>query len=304
VLNNGYHCVKFQITATVRMETPVLYFYTPRPIDASIRVAFPQGTVTDWYPRADTRRGIEWTNLKIEPGADFAFPTEAAPSRYYAARATDAAPITAGNQHEKFLFYRGAGHFQPPLRARLRDDSKVVVDNHGSDPVPMVMLFENRGGRIGYRPAVAVSDSVTLDRPALDARSPQLRSDLEGALITAGLFPKEADAMLETWRDSWFEEGTRLIYIVPSRTVDAILPLEVEPAPLRTARVFVGRIELFTPETIAAVEQAFAANDRTIADRYGRFAEPILHRIAAHRPADAAAVYRFAGSLPLGHACR
>ena len=55
--------------------------------------------------------------------------------------------------------------------------------------------------------------------------------------------------MVETWRDSWFEEGTRPIYIMPPHSVDAILPLQVEPAPLRTARVFVGRIELLSSNT-------------------------------------------------------
>ena len=62
--------------------------------------------------------------------------------------------------------------------------------------------------------------------------------------------------MVETWRDSWFEEGTRLIYIVPSRAVDAFLPLHVDPAPSQLARVFVGRIELITSETKREVEVA------------------------------------------------
>lgn len=61
--------------------------------------------------------------------------------------------------------------------------------------------------------------------------------------------------MVETWRDSWFEEGTRLIYIVPSRAVDAFLPMHVNPAPSQTARVFVGRIELITPEIVRSVEE-------------------------------------------------
>ncbi len=34
-------------------------------------------------------------------------------------------------------------------------------------------------------------------------------------LIAQGLYQDEAQAMLETWRDSWFEEGSRLLYIVP-----------------------------------------------------------------------------------------
>ena len=82
--------------------------------------------------------------------------------------------------------------------------------------------------------------------------------------------------MVETWRDSWFEEGSRLIYIVPSSAVDAILPLDVEPAPSQTARVFVGRIELVTPETKRAVESAIAKNDWAAVDRYSRFLVPIL----------------------------
>jgi hypothetical protein len=57
--------------------------------------------------------------------------------------------------------------------------------------------------------------------------------------------------MVETWRDSWFEEGSRLIYIVPAGAIDAMLPLQVDPAPSQTARVFVGRIELVTAETKA-----------------------------------------------------
>ena len=43
-----------------------------------------------------------------------------------------------------------------------------------------------------------------------------LRNDLEAALIAQGLFPKEAQAMVATWNDSWFEEGSRLIYILPT----------------------------------------------------------------------------------------
>jgi hypothetical protein len=103
-------------------------------------------------------------------------------------------------------------------------------------------------GLLGYRNAGAIEGAVTLDPPSLDGSLPLLRYDLETALIAQGLFPREAQAMVETWRDSWFEEGSRLIYIVPSRAIDDALPLQVEPVPSQTARVFVGRIELITPE--------------------------------------------------------
>ena len=87
--------------------------------------------------------------------------------------------------------------------------------------------------------------------------------------------------MVETWRDSWFEEGSRLIYIVPSHAIDAVLPLQVEPAPSQIARVFVGRIELITSETKRSVEEAITRKDWSTIERYGRFLDPILKRISS-----------------------
>jgi hypothetical protein len=82
--------------------------------------------------------------------------------------------------------------------------------------------------------------------------------------------------MLETWKNSWFEEGSRLIYIVPRRFIDSVLPLRVTPTPSTTTRVFVGRLELITPATERAVESAFASNDQLTLAKYNRFLEPIL----------------------------
>ena len=298
---------KSALRGTVRMETPVMYFYSPSELDAHVEVEFRRGSITEWYPQADIRSGgIEWRNIKIQPNTSPALPREDSPSRYYAARATDSAPIAIGDQHEKFLFYRGVGRFAVPLSARLSGDGKIAIENRGPDPVPVVILFENHGGRLGYRSAGAISGDVTLDPPLLDGSFSHLRSELETTLVTQGLFPKEAKAMIETWRDSWFEEGSRLIYIVPSRAIDAILPLQVDPAPSQTARVFVGRIELITSETKRSVEQAIAKADRSTLERYGRFLDPILQRISTESPVMANQVAQFRkiqGSLGAG-VCR
>src|SRR5258706_574329 len=158
----GYRCVKWRLTGTVRMETPVMYFYSSRELDAHVKVTFPQGVITEWYPQADYRvfqksrqdgalrplqanlngidtsmrtltGAIEWRSIKIQPNTSPALPVEHAASRYYAARGTDGAPITVGDQHEKFLFYRGVGRPAVPLSARVADDGKVVVENRGTD---------------------------------------------------------------------------------------------------------------------------------------------------------------------------
>ena len=318
----GYRGFKWKLQGTVRMETPVLYFYSSRELDAHVKVAFPHGLITEWYPMAnyevyqkssmdgsmrrleanlngiDTSLGsltgtIEWSHIKVQPDVSSALPVESGASRYYAARATNATPITAGGQHEKFLFYRGVGRFPVPLSVRIASDGKIAVENRGQDSVPFAILFENRGGRLGYRNAGAIEDGATLDLPTLDSSFPLLRNDLETALVAQGLFPREAQAMVETWRDSWFEEGARLIYIVPARAIDTILPLHVGPAPSQIARVFVGRIELITPETQQAVEQAIAKGDGSTIDRYERFLDPILRRISSQGNLKATQVEQF-----------
>ena len=40
------------IKATVRMETPVIYFYSDRAQTVNARVRFPHGLITEWYPQA------------------------------------------------------------------------------------------------------------------------------------------------------------------------------------------------------------------------------------------------------------
>jgi len=93
--------------------------------------------------------------------------------------------------------------------------------------------------------------------PELGSTIDELDRDLEGILVAQGLYHDEARAMVETWRNSWFEEGSRLLYIVPSAFVNEVLPLSIHPLPAQTVRVFVGRLELVTPATEKAVESAF-----------------------------------------------
>ena len=274
---------KFQINALVRMETPVLYFYSSQNATADVRVDFPGGVVTEWYPQTapPTNSSIEWRDVRILPHARQNFPTGEESSHYYMARETDAAPLQVATGNEKFLFYRGIGNFPLPIAAKTSADGKVLVRSVGDAPVEGVLLFENHVGKIGYRIAGTVHEEVALDRPQLDGHRSALFEDLERVLAAHGLYPKEAHAMVNTWRDSWFEEGSRLFYILPKRTVDSVLPLSIQPKPAETSRVFVGRMEIITPEIQDDVKQALARNDKTTLEKYGRFLEPIARRIGA-----------------------
>jgi hypothetical protein len=272
------------LSATVRMETPVLYFYTSRPQTVNVNVRFRQGLISEWYPQANItpanstgfggstkfQSTATWRDINIMPGATAEFPTEPARSHYYAARETDAAPLSNSSQTEKFLFYRGIGRFKLPIVATVEGDT-VRVKNRAEEDIRSVILFENRNGKIGFRVQDGVRDEVRFKAPALRSSVASVASELEAILIENGLYPKEAKAMIETWRDSWFEHGSRLIYIYPASEIDSILPLDIKPAPIRTVRVFVGRVELITPATEREVGQAIAENDRITLEKYGRF---------------------------------
>ncbi|HKP86266.1 MAG TPA: hypothetical protein VJZ26_09225 [Blastocatellia bacterium] len=294
---HGYNCTKCQV-AQIRMETPVLYFYADNETTVSVRVDFPRGKVTEWYPQARTvyannsGSGIDWGRITVLPGAQEAFPVESGAQHYYAARETDAATVRIcgeeETQHEKFLFYRGVGNFDLPLTARLEGE-RIVVKNKGGKDLSKFILFENRDGNIGYRIHDLFGGKVAIEHPAPGQTIDELARDLESLLVAAGLYEKEAKAMIKTWRDSWFEEGTRIFYILPRKTTDAILPITIDPAPSELARVLVGRMEVVTPEMERAIQQQVArlkgsASDvkgvtAAITRKYGRFSEPVLKSI-------------------------
>jgi hypothetical protein len=349
---------KGSLSGTVRMETPVLYFYSPRETALSVKVSFAKGLITEWYPHAshvepsEVRAGdvlyqrpgrgsIAWDSVTVSPNIAEHLPFGAPPlapprdpnadamgkgrrSPYYAARETSSAPLlvkTAGGvEQEKFLFYRGVSTFSPPVSATVAPNGAIHITNLGHtymgqtsmtnlplDEIPSVILFERRGDKLGYRLGGALSGEtpgeMSLDPPELTATFESLSRDLEDILTAQGLYPDEARAMIATWRDSWFEEGSRLFYIVPTHFVHAILPLSINPAPSQTVRVFVGRLELITPATTQAVEKILATHDLVALQKYDRFLEPILDQMKAATPARAAQLEKdleqtFSSSMP------
>ena len=284
---------KGYLPGTVRMETPVLYFYTSSPITVDVKVRFRDGVISEWYPGASVmpRRiqtttfapGVEstaaWTGVRIAPGPDPAYPVEAAVNHYYQARDTDAAPLQVGSQAEKFLFYRGVGRFAPSIEARLEQDGRITVSSHDGAPVGDIVVFQRRQGLFGYAVHPGIGTRSRVELPALEDEGPFPSQELESLLTARGLYPREASAMVRTWRDSWFEDGLRVFYLPSQADVDEILPLDIQPIPLSIVRVFVGRVEIFTPETVARVQEALASGDMKVLRAYGRFVRPIADRV-------------------------
>lgn len=294
-LRSGQRCIKCNLEALVRMETPVIYFYADRETSVSVRVFLSRGKITEWYPKArhingsTPSDGIDWGRITVLPGGEENFPIETKPSHYYPARETDAATLrvcnVTGEEREKFLFYRGVGSFDQPLGVTL-DGGRVVAKDNSSEEVKHLILFENRKGQIGYTVCVSRSAEMILPRPVFGQTRESLEEELEAMLISQGLYEKEADAMIKTWRDSWFEEGLRVFYIVPRKVTDSILPLTIEPQPSEISRVLVGRIEIITPETEQEITMSLSDSSRDLNEvaeeitrKHGRFAEPVLKSV-------------------------
>src|SRR5580692_12962544 len=101
---------KLGLRGTIRMETPVLYFYSPRQVTVSARVSFSKGLITEWYPHADrvqpggvladsslgrlsTDGSIAWNHVAISPNLAGEFPSDVQSNRYFTARETASSPL-------------------------------------------------------------------------------------------------------------------------------------------------------------------------------------------------------------------
>ena len=279
VLPSYFNLSKTGILARQRMETPVIYFYSDEPRKVDVDVAFPEGRFTEWFPQLSqpkqatgqpvqfSRGMMRWGDVEILAGngADEAqnFPKDESGSHYYAARETDASAVRVQGpegkyEYEKFLFYRGVAQFEAPLKVSHWGDSAedIRLENTGPHRLTNFFIYAVRGDKAALVKVPALDAKVTDDvkfrfdtiaRPVAEVRV-ELGNELRRALVSEGLYEREADAMVKTWEDSWFDEqGTRVLYTLPQMWSDQVLPLKITPAPKELKRVFVGRAELITP---------------------------------------------------------
>lgn len=251
---------------TLRLETPVLYFYPQGGFSAplEVRASFNGGWLTEFYPFADaentgfpaaldgnSRSTLQWKALTLASN------TANLPSTnehvWLAPREVHSAVVTEGRRQEaeKYLFYRGVGHLDAPLIVREQGNSLIISPRLASfRPFPELWVVRVQpDGRVRYRhmpEGEQGAEKVLI--PVDDASSASDRDDLyreiADALVKEGLYREEAQAMLETWELSYFEsEGLRVMFVLPRSWTDAQLPLSIS-APAAVTRVMLGRIEL------------------------------------------------------------
>ncbi len=254
---------------------------------------------------------IRWSNLRILPATDHAkitslLPNDSSGSHYFAARDTDADfVVTKSNgkpdaQYEKFLFYRGVGNFATPLRVTMKSDDEVAVSCNAWTTLShlFVLVVKDKAGHFVYidqlgpgeTKTVAINAQLPLLPPA--ALSEKISGEMSQALVKEGLYPREAKAMVNTWKDSWFaEDGVRVLYVLPRAWTDTTLPMTLNPEPKELVRVMVGRAEVLRPGVEQSLDLALdqakhgdaAATERLrmTLKSLGRFAEPALYRAFA-----------------------
>lgn len=217
----------------MRLETPVLYFYPPAgttaPLQASVKVGFRGGWLTEYFPNADvsapglqngdlpygrltpeTVGSLHWHDLTI--GATGGqIPVTDAPV-WLAPRQVRAATVrTPGGEAEKYLFYRGVGNIPSPLTVARDSDGLVVreyVEPRLKIPAAQVLralwlVHVLEDGTVAYRPLG--SAKLTGELNHVLARIP-LHFEQAAAPPTAAnpndKAPRAAETLLENYSTS------------------------------------------------------------------------------------------------------
>jgi hypothetical protein len=267
---------------------------------------------------------LDWGKISLIPQAQPAPgnpPAVAKDATWQFARQTDSALIKTrvwdfvqkdnpstgtqeSTQFEKFLFYRGLGTFALPLSVQSKETqgrTTITLENDSTFPLRGVVLIRVENGQIQFR---ELPDLDGQGRSELEpnlvlspARSltegiPVVRDAVAGALRAAGLYAKEAEAMVNTWDKSYFRtDGLRVLYILPRERIDEVIPIHIDPAPQSLVRIMVGRVEVLTPAQerkiasyVASLgSESFQARDAATSGlaRLGRLTEPALRRVLA-----------------------
>lgn len=289
---------------TQKLETPVIYFYTEQAQQVAVEVDFPEGVISQWFPAAAAFQpplgemtaiaggSMQWL-VAVDPALD----PEAAPwvpehDIWAPSRRTQAAPLAVGGETEGFIFYRGVGRFELPVRVTTAATGALRVANEGDLALPGAFLMRTDGelGGIVALGALAAGQHLEVAAPAMDleraAFVAQSKGHLADALAASGLYGDEAQAMVDTWERSWFETpGLRLLYVVPRAWTDALLPIRIDPEPDALVRTLIGRIEVLTAAeeaaAVALVEAGFAGELAPGGTDGGRFFEPRVRRACA-----------------------
>lgn len=194
---------------TMRLETPVIYFYPPRgtrlPMKLDVSVEFRGGWLTEFYPDAEveapgirneksgvrfedltsqTVGSLKWRELRV--GTDAAGPETDWPV-WNAPRNVASSSVTAtSGESERYLFYRGVARQRAPLRVamdrsqhtlQIRGNFGDVLGAGESVDIPNLWLAHVRSdGKVAYR-SLAAMRALQSESALMATTSTQFRKE-------------------------------------------------------------------------------------------------------------------------------
>jgi hypothetical protein len=269
------------------------------PLKLDVNVKFQGGWLTEFYPNAAVRlpgaedQAFDFTNLSrhsvselawkdLQVGTSGAGP-ETSEKVWLAPRRVAAVNVTNNeDESERYLFYRGVAQQSSAIKATTTSGGETlrVTPNLGNivppgqrAVIPHIWLMEARAdGTSAYRelgsleiasdsslPMITAARRFADNEFSADNRT-KLESAMHQALVSDGLYPDEATAMLSTWQRAYFTSaGLRLFYLVPRVWTDAVLPLTITGDP-KTTRVMIGRVELISDHQKATLDKLAKAD--------------------------------------------
>lgn len=294
---------------TQKMETPVIYFYTDKKIDVNVRVDFPNGVISQWYPKAakfnpskEAKDGYAVWDVEVSADKTANLPETSGNSIWNPSRKVNSNVVKVDNDVDKLIFYRGLADFQVKLSV-TNEDGVVTITNSSQQDIKGLTLLNHRADK---NELIKIPELLANSKISVSLKSSQIgyqsfkgfagflskaKSIIVKSLVKSGLFLDESKAMVGTWESGYFQtKGLRLLYVLPRVWTDEILPLKFSPSPKELVRTLVGRIEILTEkdelklkefaENIIAkgLVSSLDANGREMKG-LGHFPEPKLRRI-------------------------
>ena len=269
---------------TMRLETPVVYFYPDATFDKSKKInfkaSFTAGLLNEFYPKAITwdtnimggrqygprlhetsRSSLEWKDIEL--GGNWPVPQTNMPV-WLAPRQVKATKVRVGSEVEHYLFYRGVANI-PSLLATQHSKTKnyLKISTPAEHTLHFQKLIIPSAWYISIQPdkTLAFKNLGTLilnksnnllletkyqfpENTYTQAGKAKLREEIHQALVRDGLFDDEAWAMLNTWDSSYFEQNGERILFIAPKAWMDHYIPLEVSVPSQITRVFVGRIDL------------------------------------------------------------
>jgi hypothetical protein len=142
---------------------------------------------------------------------------------------------------ERFLYYDGLVPAPDYLRCEKAEAGSLVLRNRAHFDLTRLFVVDRRApGAVGFafvdgRTQPFKAGAALKIEPRMIAPNDwpaRGRKEVRQALMDAGLFAAEADALLKIWQARLLEaDGVTVFHLLPAREYDRMLPLDILPAP-------------------------------------------------------------------------